>query len=34
MAMLRVNGREMNYDGDPSVPLLWVLRDEFGLTGT
>ena len=34
MAKLRVNGQEMNYDGDPSVPLLWVLRDEFGLTGT
>jgi isoquinoline 1-oxidoreductase alpha subunit len=34
MLKLRVNGREMTYDGDPSVPLLWVLRDEFGLTGT
>jgi isoquinoline 1-oxidoreductase alpha subunit len=31
---LRVNGRDYSYDGDPAVPLLWVLRDELGLTGT
>ncbi|MGA9867132.1 MAG: (2Fe-2S)-binding protein [Acetobacteraceae bacterium] len=31
---LRVNGQQFTYDGDPSVPLLWVLRDEIGLTGT
>ena len=31
---LRVNGQHFSYDGDPSVPLLWVLRDELGLTGT
>ena len=34
MITLRVNGQDHSYDGDPSVPLLWVLRDELGLTGT
>jgi isoquinoline 1-oxidoreductase subunit alpha len=34
MVTLQVNGQQHNYDGDPSVPLLWVLRDELGLTGT
>lgn len=34
MITLTVNGRSHTYDGDPSVPLLWVLRDELGLTGT
>jgi carbon-monoxide dehydrogenase small subunit len=34
MANLRVNGQERAYDGDPSMPLLWYLRDELGLTGT
>jgi len=34
MVMLHVNGQDHEYDGDPSVPLLWVLRDELGLTGT
>ena len=34
MVTLRVNGQDHSYDGDPSVPLLWVLRDELGLTGT
>jgi len=34
MVNLRVNGRNYSYDGDPAVPLLWVLRDEIGLTGT
>jgi isoquinoline 1-oxidoreductase alpha subunit len=34
MVNLRVNGRSYSYDGDPAVPLLWVLRDEIGLTGT
>jgi len=34
MVTLRVNGEEHSYDGDPGVPLLWVLRDEIGLTGT
>jgi isoquinoline 1-oxidoreductase subunit alpha len=34
MITLRINGKNFTYDGDPSVPLLWVLRDEAGLTGT
>jgi isoquinoline 1-oxidoreductase alpha subunit len=34
MVTLQVNGQQYTYDGDPSVPLLWVLRDEIGLTGT
>src|ERR1700754_1766507 len=31
---LNVNGRSHAVDADPSTPLLWVLRDEIGLTGT
>jgi isoquinoline 1-oxidoreductase alpha subunit len=34
MVKLRVNGQERSFDGDPSMPLLWFLRDELGLTGT
>ena len=29
-----VNGRPMNVNSPPDTPLLWVLRDELGLTGT
>ncbi len=34
MIKLKVNGQEHSWDGDPSLPLLWFLRDETGLTGT
>ena len=34
MVKLRVNGQEQSFDGDPSMPLLWYLRDELELTGT
>ena len=34
MIRLKVNGREMMFDGDPDMPLLWYLRDVAGLTGT
>ena len=34
MARLNVNGRWETVDADPSTPLLWVLRDSLGLTGT
>lgn len=34
MANLNVNGQQRAYDGDPSMPLLWFLRDELALTGT
>jgi len=32
--VLRVNGTEQHLDVDPEMPLLWVLRDVLGLTGT
>jgi len=31
---LSINGKEINIDVEPDMPLLWVLRDELGLTGT
>jgi len=31
---LRVNGQRCEVEIDPDTPLLWVLRDELGLTGT
>jgi len=31
---LNVNGHSHRVDADPQTPLLWVLRDEIGLTGT
>lgn len=34
MITLRVNGTEHKVDVDPETPLLWVLRDVLGLTGT
>jgi isoquinoline 1-oxidoreductase alpha subunit len=34
MVDVHVNGQDRTYDGDPSMPLLWYLRDELGLTGT
>lgn len=30
----QVNGKEVSYDGDGDMPLLWYLRDIAGLTGT
>jgi isoquinoline 1-oxidoreductase subunit alpha len=34
MARLTVNGQSHNVDVDPGTPLLWVLREQIGLTGT
>ena len=34
MARLTVNGQSHTVDADPDTPLLWVLRDHIGLTGT
>jgi isoquinoline 1-oxidoreductase alpha subunit len=34
MVTLKVNGQTHSYDGDTDIPLLWVIRDELGLTGT
>jgi isoquinoline 1-oxidoreductase alpha subunit len=31
---LTVNGKQVNVDVEDDMPLLWVLRDELGLTGT
>jgi len=31
---LKVNGEERVLDVEPDAPLLWVIRDELGLTGT
>ena len=34
MVSLRINGEERKIDAPPDMPLLWVLRDIVGLTGT
>ena len=34
MARLNVNGSEREFDAEPDTPLLWVLREQLGLTGT
>src|SRR4051794_21621611 len=34
MVNLNVNGQQRSFDGDTSMPLMWYLRDELGLTGT
>ena len=34
MIPLSVNDKEVSVDVDPDMPLLWVLRDVLGLTGT
>ena len=34
MPRLIVNGRQQQVDVEPDTPLLWVLRDNLGLTGT
>ncbi|OYU30497.1 MAG: (2Fe-2S)-binding protein [Comamonadaceae bacterium PBBC2] len=31
---LHINGQSRTSNADPSMPLLWVLRDELNLTGT
>jgi isoquinoline 1-oxidoreductase subunit alpha len=31
---LNVNGQRLEVSADPSTPLLWVLREEFKMTGT
>jgi isoquinoline 1-oxidoreductase alpha subunit len=32
--IVNVNGKETEVEADPEMPLLWVLRDILGLTGT
>jgi isoquinoline 1-oxidoreductase subunit alpha len=34
MPTLTINGQAKEFTADPSTPLLWVLRDTLGMTGT
>ncbi len=34
MLQLKINGKVTPVDVDPNTPLLWVLRDHLGMTGT
>ncbi|NYZ13788.1 (2Fe-2S)-binding protein [Azospirillum sp. RWY-5-1] len=34
MARLTINGEVRDVDADPDTPLLWVIREQVGLTGT
>ncbi len=34
MIALTVNGKKVQVDATPDTPILWVLRDHLGLTGT
>ena len=34
MAKLNINGKLVDIDVDGATPLLWVLREQLGLTGT
>lgn len=34
MLEIIVNGEKKKVDVDPEMPLLWVIREEFGMTGT
>jgi isoquinoline 1-oxidoreductase alpha subunit len=34
MARLTINGRSIDVNASPTTPLLWVIREQIGLTGT
>jgi isoquinoline 1-oxidoreductase alpha subunit len=34
MARLNVNGKAVEVDAEPDTPLLWVIREQLGMTGT
>jgi isoquinoline 1-oxidoreductase subunit alpha len=34
MVALTINGKSHDIDVDPTTPLLWVIREQIGLTGT
>jgi len=34
MIRLNINGQTREVDADPNTPLLWVIREQVGLTGT
>jgi len=34
MTIFKLNGKPVTVDAEPDTPLLWVIRDDLGLTGT
>lgn len=34
MVSFKINSKAVTFDGDADTPLLWVIRDEFNMTGT
>ena len=34
MITLTINGKALDFDIDPATPILWVIREQAGLTGT
>ena len=34
MQRLNINGKVVEIDAEPDTPLLWVIREQIGLTGT
>ena len=34
MISMKINGISRQFHGDPNMPLLWLVRDELGLTGS
>jgi isoquinoline 1-oxidoreductase alpha subunit len=34
MIKLKINGKELETNAEPDTPLLWIVRDEAGLTGS
>jgi isoquinoline 1-oxidoreductase subunit alpha len=34
MPTLNINGKAVSYDAEPQTPLLWVIREQLGMTGT
>ena len=34
MIQFKLNGKQHSFDGDPTMPLLWYVRDIAGLSGT
>jgi len=34
MVSFRINSKTVTFDGDGATPVLWVIRDELGMTGT
>ena len=34
MTNFKLNGKTVSVDASPDTPLLWILRDHLGMTGT